>query len=467
MLNQRFWATGPFNRLCKAVALVLLMAGAIRGVSTKPVTVDFTQYYMAGLIARHGHWDALYPIPKPGAEKHPGYSDSSIMRPRYRELLQAEGVHDYNRFVQAPPVALLLLPLGFFDYQTANDLWVFLNAICLWLVALQAARILRLLGGRSRLEGLLVVLIACSPMCQFAIRIGNISPIVGLCVGSAAMGLVTEDRLRSSLGMVVGAFAKFVTLVFVPLYVLARRWRVLITSSLLSLLLCLATLAVAGEGPFVTFAREMMPTFGRPNDGWGSITASSFLSRLYGSAPIPKQAERVVRAVELVLIILGAIGLLRSRRELPEDPVKLLAASLAMVGGFLIFSPLAWGHHLVYLVPFWGYLVWEAKQSPWSRWAIVMALSLQWATREAIERKDVFNLTEKLERNAFLGTYELWGTLFVVTFAMARLYGPSRPKYMPQAVNAAPQGRLPDGPSPRSVDAKEPGAPPMSRPQEL
>ncbi|MBV8488415.1 MAG: DUF2029 domain-containing protein, partial [Planctomycetaceae bacterium] len=272
------------------------------------------------------------------------------MRPKYADLVQAVGVDDNARFIQPPPVALFMLPFAFLDYRTANGLWVLMNTVCLWLVALQAARILRLLSHRSsRVEGLIILLIACSPLCRQAMRIGNISPIVGLCVGAAAMGLLTEERVRSSLGMVLGAFGKYVTLVLVPLYLLAQRWRVLAISSLLFILICLAMLAVSGERPFVTFVREMVPTFGRPDDGLPSVTAHSFLSRLYEPDPIPRAAEGTVRTVELVLIVLGATGLLRSRKGLPEDPVKLLAASLAMVGGFLIFSPLAWAHYLVYL----------------------------------------------------------------------------------------------------------------------
>jgi Glycosyltransferase family 87 len=349
LLGLRIWAPNYFNPLCNFAAFTFLMASAIHSICSRPVTFDFRQYYMGGLIARHGQWDSLYPIPKPGSEDHAGYPEASLLRPKYAELARAAGVDDdAPRFIHAPPVALLCLPFAFLSYKTATGLWVLLMTVCLWLVALQAARIYRSLNHRSsHVEGLLVVLIACSPLCRQAMGVGNVSPFVGLCVGAAAIGLIGGDRIRSSLGLILGAFGKYVTLVLVPLYVLVQNWRVLAISLVLLILICLATIAVSGEQPFVTFVREIAPTFGKPGAGERNITAYGFLFKLFGRGRVPRAAEGIVQAGELVLIVLGAAGLLRSLKGLPEDTAKLLAASLAMVGGFLSFSPQAWGHYLV------------------------------------------------------------------------------------------------------------------------
>jgi hypothetical protein len=413
-------ATVFFNRLCNLLALAFLMASALQSLYTKPPTYDFCQYYMGGVIARHGSWDSLYPVPKAGSEKNPSYPTSSTMRPEYAELVRAAGVDDNARFIQPPPVALLMLPFASFNYRTANGLWVLAMTACLWLVALQAARVLRLMGRKpSRVEGLLVLFIACSPLYRQAMRIGNVSPFVAMCVGAASIGLVAEQPVRSSLGIVLGAFGKYVTLIFLPLYLLARKCRTLAVSLTVFLTICLATLAVSGARTFITFARDMVPTFGRPDDSLSSITAHSFIARWYGGAPIPRAAERAVRAVELVLIVLGATGLLRSRKRLADDPVKLLAASLAMVGGFLIFSPLAWGHYLLYLVPLWGYLVWEAGQSPRSRWVVAAALPFLWFPRDAVRSIDRL---KHIRLPALAESYELWGMLLVVAIAILRLH---------------------------------------------
>jgi hypothetical protein len=73
-----------FNRICLVAGLLFLLVsqGAKwvqydrRHVSQ---TQDFDQYYMGGVIARHGAWDALYPIPRDGM--NPGEPENSTLRP--------------------------------------------------------------------------------------------------------------------------------------------------------------------------------------------------------------------------------------------------------------------------------------------------------------------------------------------------------------------------------------------------
>ena len=101
--------TTRFNRRCAAIGLVFLVLTvgaryalyAHRGIDQGQ---DFAQYYMGGLIAVHGEWDSLYPIPRSGALKNAGFSDSSDLHPRYQELSRTNGVGDFSmRFMQPPP----------------------------------------------------------------------------------------------------------------------------------------------------------------------------------------------------------------------------------------------------------------------------------------------------------------------------------------------------------------------------
>jgi hypothetical protein len=108
-----------------------------------------------------------------------------------------------------------------------------------------------------------------------------------------------------------------------------QKWRVLAISLVLLILICLATIAVSGKQPFATFIREIGPTLGRPSEGIRNVTAHSFLFKLYGRDRVPRAAEGIVQAGELVLIALGAGGLLRSLKGLSEDTAKLLAACSA------------------------------------------------------------------------------------------------------------------------------------------
>src|SRR4051812_23155315 len=67
-----------FNRACAAVALAFLLIAVMgkyivyerRGIEQ---TADFGQYYMGGVMALRGEWDALYPSPRPGAVVNAGF----------------------------------------------------------------------------------------------------------------------------------------------------------------------------------------------------------------------------------------------------------------------------------------------------------------------------------------------------------------------------------------------------------
>jgi hypothetical protein len=67
-----------FNRCCALAGLLFLLLGvgakyvtyARRGL---PQAQDFGQYYMGGLMALHGEWDALYPVPRQGALTNAGF----------------------------------------------------------------------------------------------------------------------------------------------------------------------------------------------------------------------------------------------------------------------------------------------------------------------------------------------------------------------------------------------------------
>jgi hypothetical protein len=425
LAGSKVWATPQFNLICNMAALGFLTLSGIHSFYGKPATYDFGQYYMGGLLARTGEWSSLYPIPRPGSPDHPGYPSASTLPAKYEQLVHEAGVDDDTRFVLPPPVALVCAPLSLFGYKTANAIWVLLMSLCVWLVALQAAHIYRELYRRpSRIPGLLVLVIAGSPLCRHTVRTGNITPLVGLCVGAATIGLLGKRPIRSSLGLVLGALGKFVTIVFVPLYVLSRNWRVLILSSVLLLAVNLTTIAVGGIEPYVTFGTRIVPTLNRPSARPYNVSAQGFLTQYYGRGQIPAFATAVVRAAELVLFLLGATGLLRNFDTLPGDPDKLLAAALAMVGGFLLISPQSWSHYLVYLLPFWGYLIWDFQRSPLTRWAVVIVLPFFWLPPSAIRSIDRF---QDISMPVVVESYPFWGLILLTTMATLRLHGPSRP----------------------------------------
>src|SRR5258708_4988610 len=91
-------AIATFNRWCYLIASVWVILSLFVSLHIWKIEAtdreyhDFSQFYMGGLIARHGAWDALYPIPHPNSPNNPGEGADSDMRPEYARLAAAAGV---------------------------------------------------------------------------------------------------------------------------------------------------------------------------------------------------------------------------------------------------------------------------------------------------------------------------------------------------------------------------------------
>src|SRR5206468_4904657 len=126
----------------------------------------------------------LYPIPKPTSVNNAGLKEDSDMRPRYAELAEKRCVGDQLRFIQPPPVALMLWPMGYLSFGKAFVAWLGLLALCGWLLGYVAGQVYREMFGReTRVSGAMMLLVACSPLMMHAIVVANMTIIVALLLG--------------------------------------------------------------------------------------------------------------------------------------------------------------------------------------------------------------------------------------------------------------------------------------------
>jgi hypothetical protein len=86
-----------------------------------------------------------------------------------------------------------------------------------------------------------------------------------------------------------------------------------------------------------------------------------------------------------------------------------------------------WEHYCVYLVPFWGWLFWEARQSLAKKAAVAAIMATSWVPWSAIVR---------LKLHEPLNSAMLWGTCLVLILAIARMTAnaPSRRHYVHEGV---------------------------------
>src|SRR5688572_13529334 len=169
-----------FNRVCMTLAAMwLLVVVPLSYRFREPRFHDFGQFYMAAVMARNQAWGDLYPIPNPDSPHNPGLPEDSQMRPRYAGLAEISGVGDEPRFISAPPVALMVWPLAWMEYERAKWVWLFLNCGCGLGVALMAGSIYEILAReRSRIAGMMVLLVAGSHLMYTTLRAMNNEPII-------------------------------------------------------------------------------------------------------------------------------------------------------------------------------------------------------------------------------------------------------------------------------------------------
>ncbi len=385
--------TRLINRTCGAAALIwLLIASQLNGLWPFPAN-DFAQFYMGAAIARAGKWEALYPVPSEGSRHNPGLAGDSEMKPAYAALATAIGVQNAPRFIQAPPVAVMLAPMALLPYRAAMRLWMLLMGLAAWGVALCSARILSLaLGRRSVWEGALSLGIAVCPRTLAAVRLGNVSALEGLLVGLLACQILARQSIRGAAALVVGTVAKYASIVFLLLALAARRWRMLAWSAGIGIALLTASLAAAGGAPFLAYLREILPTLPRTFVDPFNQSIWSVIPRWIGTTSMPPALAIALAGLQVLLLAWVTLRLFQRPHSDWSLPVPVFAAAAALTSWFLIFSPVVWNSYQLYLMPFWGWLLAEGLRSRvrgalagaviaagWIPWPTISARWIGWA----------------------------------------------------------------------------------------
>ena len=362
-----------FNRICSSIGLAFLLLiigakSALYEYKHIPPMQDFPQYYMGGLVALHGEWDSMYPIPDPNSRTNPGFVGNSTLRPKYRDLALSHGVTEESvRYMQPPPLALLLVPLALVPVKVSYYAWVLLLIFAAWGIGRQAGVILEMcLGYPTRGSGLMILLVCCSMQAVRWISVGNMSVLIGWLIGFTVIEMNRRDGPRAGAAMALGTIAKYALLVLGPLQIAMRRWRTIAWEIGITLAIAAIAYAVMGRAPFDTFAHEIAPTLGRTSTVPENSGIYIFLMRIRhidDDALLPHSWLLGFRAAEMIsLLVILALVLLRPR-PFWDLPHRVFAAAAALMAWLLLFSPIFWEHYHAYLAPFWGWLGYEATRS--------------------------------------------------------------------------------------------------------
>jgi hypothetical protein len=420
-------AIARFNRNCAVIGLLFLLVtvgGKTAWYEHKglPQSPDFPQYFMAGRIALAGAWDSLYPIPLATSRTNPGAPQDSDMRPRYAQLCAESGLSaGANRYIQPPPLALVLIPLALVPAGVSYWLWLMLLALAAWGVGLQAAKIYSISRGHmDRFAGVLTLIICVSPQAFRWVRVGNMSVLVGWLIGYVTIELVRRDSVGSAAALALGTLAKYAVMVLVPLHLILGRWRTLAMSAVMGAMLLLVSLLVMGTGPFHVFFHEIAPTLGRTVLMPENFSLYAFLLRFNGitdERAMPHALEILFRALEAASLA-GILLLVWVKRDsVRERPRFVFAAALALVSWLLIFSPIFWEHYHAYLAPFWGWLAAEAVRARGRMVGAVLSILLAYLPVSIFSRQ--FHLRQLPEP---LYSHLLWATVLMGMLAVVSLW---------------------------------------------
>jgi len=294
-----------------------------------------------------------------------------LVSPRLSRL--CDKIEGGFHYAYPPPLALVLEPLGFFNYLTASNVWFTLMCFSYFGISFFASRIFRdLQKSDSYTEGFVTLLplfpSLLSSTMSTTLAIGNVSPLLGFMIAWSAYSWNHNRQSAVGVGMLTLVLFKGIALSWCPLLLLKPlKIRTIITLVVGAVLLNGLVLLHAGLAPYHLFFTEILP---KANLSLG-VGLQGLLKTVLGIDP--KTGVMVLNVILLGIIYLG-YWLNRDRLQVGDSGrvvYPVLAATMAI---FCICNPIVWPHHYFvnYLqLPFAGWILWEVNEAK-GRWGKII-----------------------------------------------------------------------------------------------
>jgi len=353
----------------------------LRGSSAKSGWQDFPQYYIGAMMIRTGRPDALYPTPDPQSARNPGWFDASTMKAPAAVVWGKYSDSETNRFMSPPALAVLFVPLTYFSLPVAAGVWTAMLAGAVLALGWQAGRVYEICLGRpSRGAGVIVLIVCTSLLAHRSIRVGNVSAlaaaVTGACVVLLLRPVERRDIVRSAVLLALGATLKFFTLALVPVYVLRGRSRVIWMSVMLGAGIVLVTLPATRLAAWSEYVSVILPLQNRPSFTTENQAIRELLLRLLDVQALSPAVQTAFGGVKYATLA-GLLGLLYARRHtLRFDTPATCAAALTLLVWLFAFGPLFWDHYQTFLIPFWGWLLFESRRGGFMRLIAFTSIAL-------------------------------------------------------------------------------------------
>lgn len=257
----------------------------------------------------------------------------------------------YTGFGYPPYTALLFIPLTYLPYQIAQGIWIVTNTI---LLALCACLSLKLIYNNISLTHFLLIysLMWLSFPTKFTFGMGQVNILALFIMLLALVEGQVGKKVTEGIYLGLLFILKPHFLIFLPIYMIRKRWKTLSLSLGLLFITGLGAGLLFGWGQFYTYVTRTVPELlvfqGREiyyNQGIGA-----FLSRVQ-----PIYLASMETTIASILFVAGSFWLIWKN----QIPIK--SAVIGFIPVFLLIEPLSWQHHYVFLLPVFVALVRELK----------------------------------------------------------------------------------------------------------
>lgn len=338
---------------------------------------DFGQYYAGALAVRTNMRECLYPQPDPrvyaGAPTfrptfitplfnpeadasrtgkwafYPQIAEPGASRVSEKLTAQYPRLQGDWHYIYPPPLALLLAPLAYFDFNTAcRAVWFTLMCASLFGISYYSSRICRILFSRVTYAEAATVLLPAIPTwlasgLGTSLSIGNVSPLIGFLVSLTAYAFLTRKQSLIALCVIPLILFKGIGITWCPLLLMGRKkWKTIFLMGFLTLTINAVALYIGGPGLYQTFFREILPKAGVPL----GIGVQGVMMSLLGVDS--RTAATVARVAVLLLIYSYHYKALRRGHD---DGAVSLTSVIAIMALFNLLNPVVWPHYFTnYLV---------------------------------------------------------------------------------------------------------------------
>ncbi len=352
-----------------------------------PLPQDWFPLHIAGALARHGQWEAVYLPPQAQSlfEVTPAFTKTAVAE----VPASAFDPRVVTAYLSPPPTAVLMMPFA--------GHWR-ISAVCLRLLIAGAMLLALGIALRADTRPWWVGALALSPLLGYTVYLGQTS---GLLLLPAMMAVLPSTKGRDALGGValgLTILTKATPVIAAVGFLLMGRRRLGIMALATAAGIALLTLPATGIQPWFDFWHSASRLSGIVIDGWNNVSLDAGLVRFSQPASdwqwftLSPAQHRVTLLARVALLIGAAIGL---QRKAPSAPwIAWLAA-----------TPVLWDFYLVVLLP------------------AIVCMELPWLAL-AISVPVIFRYLELVNDTASgqLGTL-VWGLMAVLLIRYTTPYG--------------------------------------------